>query len=165
MKKGLVLGRFQPFHLGHLNLIQTVLNDKKEPLICIGSAQYAHTKDNPFTVKERKNMIQLIMNELNCNYTIYEIPDINNYDKYVSHLEEFVPKFDTVYSGNKLVQRLFKNAGYKIVIPEMINREVWEGAAIRQAMAEDDEWEVAIPPQIVGMIRDLNVIERLKNLA
>ena len=165
MKKGLVLGRFQPFHLGHLNLIQTVLNDKKEPLICIGSAQYAHTKDNPFTVKERKNMIQLIMDELNCNYTIYEIPDINNYDKYVSHLEEFVPKFDTVYSGNKLVQRLFKNAGYKIVIPEMINREVWEGAAIRQAMAEDDEWEVAIPPQIVSMIRDLNVIERLKNLA
>ena len=61
MKKGLVLGRFQPFHLGHLNLIQTVLNDKKEPLICIGSAQYAHTKDNPFTVKERKDMIQLIM--------------------------------------------------------------------------------------------------------
>ena len=165
MKKGLVLGRFQPFHLGHLNLIQTVLNDKKEPLICIGSAQYAHTKDNPFTVKERKDMIQLIMDELNCNYTIYEIPDINNYDKYVSHLEEFVPKFDTVYSGNKLVQRLFKNAGYKIVIPEMINREVWEGAAIRQAMAEDDEWEVAIPPQIVSMIRDLNVIERLKNLA
>lgn len=165
MKKGLVLGRFQPFHLGHLNLIQTVLNDKKEPLICIGSAQYAHTKDNPFTVKERKNMIQLIMNELNCNYTIYEIPDINNYDKYVSHLEEFVPKFDTVYSGNKLVQRLFKNAGYKIVIPEMINREVWEGAAIRQAMTEGDEWEVAIPPQIVSMIRDLNVIERLKNLA
>ena len=165
MKKGLVLGRFQPFHLGHLNLIQTVLNDKKEPLICIGSAQYAHTKDNPFTVKERKDMIQLIMDELNCNYTIYEIPDINNYDKYVSHLEEFVPKFDTVYSGNKLVQRLFKNAGYKIVIPEMVNREVWEGAAIRQAMTEGDEWEVAIPPQIVSMIRDLNVIERLKNLA
>ena len=165
MKKGLVLGRFQPFHLGHLNLIQTVLNDKKEPLICIGSAQYAHTKDNPFTVKERKDMIQLIMDELNCNYTIYEIPDINNYDKYVSHLEEFVPKFDTVYSGNKLVQRLFKNAGYKIVIPEMINREVWEGAAIRQAMTEGDEWEVAIPPQILDMIRNQNVIERLQNLA
>jgi len=165
MKKGLVLGRFQPFHLGHLNLIQTVLNDKKEPLICIGSAQYAHTKNNPFTVKERKDMIQLIMNELNCNYTIYEIPDINNYDKYVSHLEEFVPKFDTVYSGNKLVQRLFKNAGYEIVIPEMVNREVWEGAAIRQAMTEGDEWEEAIPPQIVDMIHDQNVIERLKNLA
>ena len=165
MKKGLVLGRFQPFHLGHLNLIQTVLNDKKEPLICIGSAQYAHTKDNPFTVKERKDMIQLIMDELNCNYTIYEIPDINNYDLYVSHLEKFVPSFDYVYSGNPLVQRLFGNAGYEIIKLEMINREVWEGAAIRQAMTEGDEWEVAIPPQIVSMIRDLNVIERLKNLA
>tara|TARA_B100001105_G_scaffold105435_1_gene84521 strand:- start:320 stop:817 length:498 start_codon:yes stop_codon:yes gene_type:complete len=165
MKKGLVLGRFQPFHLGHLSLIQTVLKDKKEPLICIGSAQCAHTKDNPFTVKERKDMIKLVMAELNCNYTIYEIPDINNYDKYVSHLEEFVPKFDTVYSGNTLVQRLFQTAGYEIVIPKMINREVWEGAAIRRAMTEGDEWEEAIPPQIVDMIYHLNVIERLKNLA
>ena len=50
-------------------------------------------------------------------------------------------------------------------MPEMVNREVWEGAAIRQAMTEGDEWEEAIPPQIVDMIRDLNVIERLKNLA
>jgi nicotinamide mononucleotide adenylyltransferase len=47
----------------------------------------------------------------------------------------------------------------------MINREVWEGAAIRQAMTEGDEWEGAIPPQIVDMIYHLNVIERLKNLA
>jgi len=47
----------------------------------------------------------------------------------------------------------------------MINREVWEGAAIRQAMTEGDEWEEAIPPQIVDMIYHLNVIERLKNLA
>ena len=165
MKKGLVLGRFQPFHLGHLNLVKTVLNDGREPLICIGSAQYAHTKDNPLTVKERKNMIQLVMTELNCNYTIYEIPDINNYDKYVSHLEEFVPKFDTVYSGNALVQRLFKTGGYKIVTPRMVNREVWEGGAIRQAMTEGGEWKEAIPPQIVDMIHNLNVIQRLKNLA
>ena len=110
-------------------------------------------------------MIQLVMDELNCNYTIYEIPDINNYDKYVSHLEEFVPKFDTVYSGNALVQRLFKTGGYKIVTPRMVNREVWEGAAIRQAMTEGGEWEEAIPPQIVDMIHNLNVIQRLKNLA
>ena len=82
MKKGLVLGRFQPFHFGHLELIKDIIEDGIEPLICIGSAQYSHTDENPFTVKERKKMIDTIMKSMNCKYNIFEIPDINNYDLY-----------------------------------------------------------------------------------
>ena len=165
MKKGLILGRFQPFHLGHLRLIETVKDDNLEPMICIGSAQEGRTKDNPFTTGERKIMIEAVVSRLDCKYQIYEIPDVNNNDLYVSHLETFVPEFDTVYSGNSLVLKLFKAAGYRTVMPEMVNREVWEGAAIRQAMTEDDEWETAVPLQIVDIIRDLNGIEKLQNLA
>ena len=165
MKKGLILGRFQPFHLGHLRLIETVKDDNLEPMICIGSAQKGRTKDNPFTTGERKIMIEAVVSRLDCKYQIYEIPDVNNNDLYVSHLETFVPEFDTVYSGNSLVLKLFKAAGYRTVMPEMVNREVWEGAAIRQAMTEGDEWETAVPLQIVDIIRDLNGIEKLQNLA
>ena len=165
MKKGLILGRFQPFHLGHLRLIETVKDDNLEPMICIGSAQSGRTKDNPFTTEERRIMVEAVVSRLDCKYQIYGIPDVNNNDLYVSHLETFVPEFDTVYSGNSLVLKLFKAAGYRTVMPEMVNREVWEGAAIRQAMTEDDEWETAVPLQIVDIIRDLNGIEKLQNLA
>ena len=109
-------------------------------------------------------MVEAVVSRLDCEYHIYEIPDVNNNDLYVSHLETFVPDFDTVYSGNSLVLKLFKAAGYKIVMPEMVNREVWEGAAIRQAMTEGDEWETAVPHQIVDIIHDLNGIEKLQNL-
>ena len=165
MKKGLILGRFQPFHLGHLRLIETVKGDNLELMICIGSAQKGRTKDNPFTTEERRIMVEAVVSRLDCKYQIYDIPDVNNNDLYVSHLETFVPEFDTVYSGNSLVLKLFKAAGYRTVMPEMVNREVWEGAAIRQAMTEDDEWETAVPLQIVDIIRDLNGIEKLQNLA
>ena len=165
MKKGLILGRFQPFHLGHLRLIEAVNDDNLEPIICIGSAQEGRTKDNPFTTEERRIMVEAVVSRLDCEYRIYEIPDVNNNDLYVSHLETFVPDFDTVYSGNSLVLKLFKAAGYRIVMPEMVNRDVWEGAAIRQAMMVGDEWETAVPPQIVSIIHDLNVIEKLQNLA
>ena len=37
MKKGLILGRFQPLHLGHLNVIQEVIKEKLEPIIVIFS--------------------------------------------------------------------------------------------------------------------------------
>ena len=83
MKKGLILGRVQPFHFGHLELIKNIIDTRIEPLICIGSAQYSHTSENPFTVKERKEMIETIMKNMNCEYNLFEIPDINNYDLYV----------------------------------------------------------------------------------
>ena len=165
MKKGLILGRFQPFHYGHLELIKGIIENGVEPLICIGSAQYSHTDENPFTVIERKKMIDTIMKSINCKYNIFEIPDINNYDLYVSHLEKFVPSFDYVYSGNSLVQRLFRNAGYEIIKLEMINREVWEGSAIRLAMKEGGDWESAVPIQIVEIIHGIDGTERLKILS
>ncbi len=165
MKKGLILGRFQPFHFGHLKLIESIVNDKVLPLICIGSAQYSHTVDNPFTVKERKEMIMAVLQSLNCEYEIFEIPDINNYDLYVSHLETFVPIFDQIYSGNPIVQRLFDEAGYKVVKLQMFNREVWEGSAIRLAMRESGDWESAVPNQIVEIIQRIAGTERLKTLS
>ena len=165
MKRGLILGRFQPFHFGHLELIKEMIKEGIEPLICIGSAQHSHTDENPFTAEERKEMIETIMKNMNCKYNIFEIPDINNYDLYVSHLEKFVPVFDCVYSGNPLVQRLFGNAGYEIVKLEMINRVVWEGSAIRLAMKEGGDWESAVPNQIVEIIRRIDGTERLKTLS
>ena len=165
MKKGLVLGRFQPFHYGHLNLIKNIVKTKIEPLICIGSAQHSHTAENPFSIDERKEMIEAVMKDLNCEYHLFGIPDINNYDLYVSHLEKFVPKFDYVYSGNPLVQRLFTNAGYQVNKLQLVNREAWEGSAIRQEMKEGGDWESAVPNQIAKIIYQIDGTERLKNLS
>ena len=163
MKKGLILGRFQPFHLGHLELIKSIIDQQIEPVICIGSAQHSYTEQNPFTVKERMKMIEEVMKDLNFKYTIFGIPDINNYDLYVSHLETFVPNFDIVFSGNHLVQRLFSEAGHTVVKVNMVNREAWEGSSIRLAMKEGGDWESAIPNKVVNIIHDINGIDRLMN--
>ena len=101
MKKGLILGRFQPFHLGHLELIKSIIDQQIEPVICIGSAQHSYTEENPFTVEERMKMIEEVMKDFNCKYSIFGIPDINNYDLYVSHLETFVPTFDIVSENSE----------------------------------------------------------------
>ena len=165
MKKGLILGRFQPFHLGHLNVVQEVMKEGLLPIIGIGSSEEGNTLNNPFTSQERIAMIKLILDKLSTEYEIYDIPDINDNDKYVSHLETFIPEFDYIYSGNALVQRLFREAGHNVVIPEFVNREDWEGSSIRQAMMEGDGWEQAVPRQIVDKIHTLNGTERLKRLS
>ncbi len=46
---GLVLGRFQPLHPGHLDLINTAMQECDEVVVCIGSAQ----RNEPFTIEQR----------------------------------------------------------------------------------------------------------------
>jgi nicotinamide-nucleotide adenylyltransferase len=157
MKKGLILGRFQPFHLGHLALIKKIISDKLKPLICIGSSQKERSEENPFTKIERKKMIEAALESLDCNYEIYEIPDINNYDLYVSHLKNLVPSFDIVYSGNSLVNRLFTEAGHNVTVPDMVNREIWKGSSIRQAILKGDDWKMDVPPSVADIITDIDL--------
>lgn len=54
---GVVIGRFQPFHNGHLNLIKNALKHSREVLVLIGSCHQPRTIKNPFTGGQRMEMI------------------------------------------------------------------------------------------------------------
>ncbi len=49
----LLIGRFQPFHNGHLEVVKTISKKCDRMIIGIGSAQLSHTFENPFTAGER----------------------------------------------------------------------------------------------------------------
>ena len=157
MKRGLILGRFQPLHMGHLSLFESVIDDENELLICIGSSNENRTENNPYNSLERTKMIKSVLSNYDCKYDIFEIPDINNNELYVKHLESMVPKFDLVYSGNNLVKMLFENAGYSVIIPNLINREAWQGASIRQAMKDGDKWEMDVPASVANIISEIEL--------
>ncbi|HDJ89497.1 MAG TPA: nicotinamide-nucleotide adenylyltransferase, partial [Thermoprotei archaeon] len=55
--RGLFIGRFQPFHLGHFYALKWILSKVDEVIIGIGSAQVSYTIKNPFTLGERIEMI------------------------------------------------------------------------------------------------------------
>ena len=63
VKRGLYVGRFQPFHLGHLSAIKHVLEEADDLVIVVGSAQYSHNVNNPFTAGERLVMIRKALEE------------------------------------------------------------------------------------------------------
>ena len=54
---GFLIGRFQPFHLGHLEAIKFALTKVEHLHVGIGSSNKSHEKRNPFTADERKKMI------------------------------------------------------------------------------------------------------------
>ena len=61
IKRGLVIGRFQPPHLGHLGVIKEVLNQQDEVIIVVAASQLSHTKKNPLTAGERITLIRLML--------------------------------------------------------------------------------------------------------
>ena len=56
---GLLIGRFQPFHNGHLYLIKEALQSVDRLIIGIGSSN-VQNEDNPFDYETRKEMIQTV---------------------------------------------------------------------------------------------------------
>ena len=58
MKQALFVGRFQPFHNGHLDAIQYILSTEDRVVLVIGSAEENNVPANPFTAGERFQMIE-----------------------------------------------------------------------------------------------------------
>ena len=58
-----LVGRFQPFHNAHLALLRRALDVAPRVVVVIGSAHQARTPKNPFTWRERAEMIRLALPE------------------------------------------------------------------------------------------------------
>lgn len=164
--KALFIGRFQPFHNGHLKLIKSLNKEFNEIIIGIGSSQYGHSIENPFTSEERKLMIRETLDEHNVdNYRIIEIPDIHNYPKWVYHILTIMSDFDVIITNNPLTKRLFLEKGYKVKNTPLFDRDKCSGDIIRKKIINDDDsWIDSIPSSVLKIIEKINGISRLKNL-
>lgn len=146
MKKRSVLfiGRFQPFHKGHLGTIQKIVETGEvgSLLIGIGSSDQQHTVYNPFTASEREEMIRASL-KLDIPFEIKFIPDHPDNDVWTKDLLANYFDGDLVYSGNSLVQELLRGAGVEVRIPPPIDNP--SGTEIREMMAKGERWESFVP--------------------
>ncbi|MGE4316152.1 nicotinate-nicotinamide nucleotide adenylyltransferase [Acinetobacter sp.] len=51
------IGRFQPFHLAHMQTIKIALQHSQQVILALGSAQNERNIKNPFSAAEREQMI------------------------------------------------------------------------------------------------------------
>lgn len=168
IERGILIGRMQPVHNGHIQVIKKTLEEVDELIICIGSAQLSHELKNPFTAGERVMMLTqaLAENDINpSSYYIIPLEDINYNALWTSHVKMMTPPFSKVYSGNPLVKQLFAEDGYEIRAPHLYDRLHLSGTEIRRRMLENENWEELIPESCVKIIKEVNGIERLKNLS
>ncbi len=168
MTTGLYVGRFQPFHLGHLQAVRHILDRVDELTIVVGSAQHSHTIDNPFTAGERITMIRLALKEARIpsdRYAVIPLPDDEFHKVWVSHLLSQTPNFDIVYTNEPLTFRLLKEAGLRVERIPMFNRRKFTATEVRRRLLKGGRWQELLPKSVARYLKQIDGDERLRDIS
>lgn len=165
MRRGLYLGRFQPYHLGHHQVLKKIAREVDEIIICIGSAQKSHEIDNPFTAGERVLMVSSALEEIGIKNYVIPIEDIQRNSLWVAHVKSMVPSFEIAYTNNPLVIELFAEAGIEVKESPLFKRNNYSGTEIRRRMLAGDRWEHFVPDKVVEIIHNVDGEKRLMTIA
>jgi cytidyltransferase-like protein len=71
-----MLGRWQPFHDGHLALFKEILKKTEQVVIMVRSMP--HTENNPFQFEDIKKRIEEKLKEYSGQFEVVRVPNITN---------------------------------------------------------------------------------------
>lgn len=159
MAKGIVLGRFQPFHKGHEHLVLQALDEFLDVTIAVGSSQEEWTTNNPFSFQERKSMIEAwaIEKSLNERITIVGIEDINDPPNWVEHASK-THGVGTLVTSDNGTKELYETAEVEVHWIDLHEREQFEGWRVRQScmmlstVYDDEATRSVLGPSVPGTI-------------
>ena len=162
---GLLIGRFQPFHLGHLDAVLFGLSRVENLFICIGSSNKSNERRNPFSAEERREMIVTsIEPSIADRIKIFDVPDVGDHEKWTFEIDKTVPKYDVVFTNDEFTKTLFEKRKISVISVVLKDREKFSGTNIRNLIIEDKNWRDLVPQGTRNVLDSINAKERLKNL-
>ena len=152
----LFVGRFQPFHNGHLLVVQGMAKLCGKIIIAIGSSQESGTADNPWTVQQRKDMIQNALQGVDLiplhDIMFIEVPDEKDDGSWVKRVLELAGPVEQVWTGNAHTKKCFEGMGVEIRnIKEVPGISATEIRA--KIKAKDESWKEKVPHEVVVVIQ------------
>lgn len=147
---GLIVGRFQHFHIGHRSLVENAYKLCDRVLILVGSTQESGTLRNPYLPSTRIDVIREIYGKDNQNLLVKELNDLTNenditYDwgKYVlDNVKRHIRKEPSlmVYGNDEFRSKWFSPEDIvntaELVIPR--SRIPISATKLRMALVKDD---------------------------
>lgn len=162
---GLLIGRFQPFHLGHLDALHFALSKVDKLWVGLGSSNKPIEKNNPFSAEERKQMIlDSIDDSIKNKIEICFIPDFENHQKWADHINTIIPKFDIIFTNDEMTEYLYSKRGKQVSTIPFTKRDILSGTNIRDLIISDQTWENFVPDGTRKYLNQINAKQRLKNL-
>jgi nicotinamide-nucleotide adenylyltransferase len=169
LTNGLFIGRFQPFHKGHLATVKFALEKVEQLVIVVGSAQKSHEPRNPFTAGERIRMIKESLDsdgETDVRrILIIPVPDTDVHALWTHQVDMLVPKYDVVFANDLFTLMLFQEKGIKALEAPLYRRDEMKATEIRKRMIAEEIWEDLVPIPVSKVIKEINGVERVKALS
>jgi nicotinamide-nucleotide adenylyltransferase len=166
---GLFIGRFQPFHKGHLATVKFALDRIDQLVIVVGSAQKSHEPRNPFTAGERIRMIKEVFDadeEADLRHIlIIPVPDIDVHSLWTHQVDMLVPKYDVVFANDPFTLMLFNEQGIRTIEAPLQRRDELMATTIRKRILTGENWEDLVPKPISNIIKEIGGIERIKTIS
>ena len=161
---GLLVGRFQPFHIGHVEAIRFALVRCESLWLCIGSSNAKLEARNPFSASERKEMIELSLpDDLLSRVQIYEIPDFDDHEKWMKAIDAIVPDYDIVYTNDTQSAQIFLEHDKDIVGINFVDRQYLEGSKIRPLIASGNDLRLLVPDGTLQVLEKIGAKVRLSS--
>jgi nicotinamide-nucleotide adenylyltransferase len=168
--RGMIHGRFQPFHNGHLEYLRGAALRCDEVFVGITNPDPARIRpeesdplrhlpeSNPFTYVERLLMVKAAAADAGIEAErLHVIPfPVNEPELWQAYVPEDVVQFIRLFSdwGGTKLERL-REAGYEVfVLDEGAAKEI-SGADVRAALRDDGDWESLVPPGVARVLRRL----------
>ena len=158
------MGRFQPFHLGHLDLVNQILSECDDLIIAITSSQFSYLEKDPFTAGERIEMIHNSLKESSIDMSrcyVVALENQFNIATWASYLKSSLPNFDKVYSGNDYVSMLLSDSGVTVAKPDFLKRDQYNATQIRSLIMSDSEWKNYVPNAVFELLTKIKAKHRL----
>lgn len=93
---GMIIGRFQHMHIGHVSMIEKALAVSNKVLVMVGSSQESFTIRNPFTCKTRMDIIRTAFKQ-----------EVEEGRLFIAHIDDMTNEDDhCVEWGDYVLQRV-----------------------------------------------------------
>jgi len=162
---GLLIGRFQPFHKGHLEAVKIGLSKVDKLWIGIGSSNKSNEKRNPFTANERKEMILSSLDPKTLERVkIFFVPDTGDHEKWTYHVDSIVPPYDLVFSNDEFTLTLYKKRGKNVFELPLLRRDTISGTNIREMIVTGKDWQDLVPEGTKQVLLKIDAKNRLSKI-
>ena len=174
---GMIHGRFQPFHNGHLeyalsaltrcaHLIIGITNPDPSTIVAEAADPERHLPTaNPFTFYERQWMIQAALSEAGIalsRISIVPFP-IHHPERWASYCPPDAVQYVRLFSGwgREKLERL-EAAGWTVEVLDQGKEKEVSGNEVRRKLIAGQDWQACVPKAVVEVLKAIKAEQRLQ---
>jgi nicotinamide-nucleotide adenylyltransferase len=168
--RGMIHGRFQPFHNGHLEYLQGAAAQSDELWVGITNPDPARIKpepsdplrhlpeSNPYSYAERLLMVKAAAAGAEIDVHVIPFP-VNEPELWHAYVPDGVTQFIRHFSewGGTKIER-FRAAGYDVVVLDEGAEKEISGVDVRAALRAGGDWRALVP---LGVARVIDGLDRV----